>query len=134
MSIEIVQGTTRKPVATEQLKVLLSQQIAGRQMIDALLVSADKGIVLFDLIEGNELSQSGSTAMGHKAGSENEQRSRARCATELGKQLFMWPKSCPDDEPHRRSVGLTVYSAGAVAPSYRNDSRAANDRRLAGVC
>ena len=25
-------------------------------MIDALLVSADKGIVLFDLIEGNELS------------------------------------------------------------------------------
>lgn len=68
MSIEIVWGTNRNPVASQELVQLLSHQIGfsgqlfvgypiigtseGRHVIDALLVSKDKGVIVFDLIEG----------------------------------------------------------------------------------
>ena len=68
MSIDIVRGASRKPVASRSLADLMSREtdfsgqffigfpvIAtpdGPHPMDALLVSADKGIILFDLIEG----------------------------------------------------------------------------------
>ena len=69
MSIDIVRGTSPKPVASRSLADLMSRETdfsgqffigfpviatpEGPHLIDALLVSADKGIILFDLIEGS---------------------------------------------------------------------------------
>ena len=71
MAIEIVEGTNSKPAASHKLVEVMSEQTAlsgqlfigypiistpeGPHPLDALLVSADKGIVLFDLIEGTEI-------------------------------------------------------------------------------
>ena len=70
MSIDIVRGSSRKPVASEKLEDLMRQAdlsgtlfigypiIAtpeGPYPIDALLISAEKGIVVFDLIEGTDV-------------------------------------------------------------------------------
>ena len=70
MSIEVIQGTNQKPVSSTQLARLLSQQTdlsgqlfigypiigtsEGPHVIDALLVSNDKGLVILDLIEGTD--------------------------------------------------------------------------------
>ena len=69
MSIDIVRGTNDKPVSSDSLTKLMSRETGfsgqlfigfpvmatpgGPHLIDALLVSADKGIILFDLIEGS---------------------------------------------------------------------------------
>lgn len=69
MSIDIVRGTNDKPVSSDSLTKLISRETnfsgqlfigfpvmatsSGPHLIDALLVSADKGIILFDLIEGS---------------------------------------------------------------------------------
>ena len=69
MSIDIVRGTSPKPVASRSLADLMSRETdfsgqffigfpviatpEGPHLIDALLISADKGIILFDLIEGS---------------------------------------------------------------------------------
>ncbi len=71
MSIDIVRGTSPKPVASRSLADLMSRETdfsgqffigfpviatpEGPHLIDALLVSADKGIILFDLIEGSNI-------------------------------------------------------------------------------
>lgn len=71
MSIEIVQGTNSKPAASHELVEVIADQTAlsgqlfigypiistpeGPYSLDAILVSVDKGIVLFDLIEGTEI-------------------------------------------------------------------------------
>ena len=71
MSIEIVQGTSQKPASSRELVRILSgcSELSGQlfvgypiigtstgpHLIDALLISEELGIVLFDLIEGNEL-------------------------------------------------------------------------------
>ncbi len=71
MTIEIVQGTNSKPGASDELVEIMSSQTAlsgqlfigypiistptGPYSPDAILVSADKGIVLFDLVEGTEI-------------------------------------------------------------------------------
>ena len=68
MAIDIVRGTTNKPAATEALERCLAGQPglsgelfigypiivtpAGSYTIDALLISQDTGIVVFDLVEG----------------------------------------------------------------------------------
>ncbi len=70
MSIEVVHGTNQKPVSSEALVGLMYSQTdwvgqlfigypimgtaEGRYLIDALLISADKGIVVFDLIDGTD--------------------------------------------------------------------------------
>ena len=70
MTIDIVRGTSTKPVSSNELTQLMSSQlnwigqmfigypiiatIEGPYRIDALLISAEKGIVVFDLIEGND--------------------------------------------------------------------------------
>ena len=70
MAIEVVEGTSQKPASSSQLVGLLrnlpsvSGQLfvgypivgtpEGPHRIDALLVSANKGIVVFDLIEGTD--------------------------------------------------------------------------------
>lgn len=75
MSIEIIRGSSRKPVASKELDDLMSSQkdLAGQlfigypiigtpegpHLIDALLVTADKGLVLFDLIEGTDTKDYG---------------------------------------------------------------------------
>lgn len=75
MSVEIVRGTSQKPVSSDALVEIVSQQTAlsgqlfigypiistsaGRHLIDALLISVDKGIILFDLIEGQVPSDYG---------------------------------------------------------------------------
>lgn len=75
MSVDIVRGASQKPVSSEALVEIVSQQPAwtgrlfigystsstseGPQMIDALLVSAELGMVVFDLIEGRETGDYG---------------------------------------------------------------------------
>ena len=71
MSIDIIRGTSLKPAASKSLVDLMSRETdfsgqlfigfpvmatpGGPHLIDALLVSADKGIILFDLIEGSNI-------------------------------------------------------------------------------
>ena len=73
MSIEIVRGTNQKPVSSEQLVTVLSNQTSlygqlfvgypivgtteGPFVIDALLVSKDTGITVVNLIEGTDTGQ-----------------------------------------------------------------------------
>lgn len=75
MSIDIVRGASQKPASSDALVEVVSQQSAwsgclfigypifstseGLRMIDALLVSADMGVVVFDLIEGHETGDYG---------------------------------------------------------------------------
>ena len=70
MSIDVIQGTNQKPVSSKELANLLSQRpdlsgqlfigypiigtSEGPHVIDALLVSDDKGVVILDLIEGTD--------------------------------------------------------------------------------
>ena len=72
MSVDIIRGATRKPGSSRMLAEVIVQQgrlsgqlfigyptIAtseGPHSIDALLVSNDKGVIIFDLIEGSEIS------------------------------------------------------------------------------
>ncbi len=71
MSIAVIRGTNDKPVASEELAVLMAdcRSVSGHlfigypivstpdgpHRIDALLVSPDRGLVVFDLVEGPEL-------------------------------------------------------------------------------
>ena len=70
MSIDIVRGSSRKPVAGVKLAELMRETNLSGQLfigypiiatpegpysIDALFVSAEKGIVVFDLIEGTDI-------------------------------------------------------------------------------
>ncbi len=71
MSVNVVKGATRKPASSQELANLLGQRedVSGQLFIgypivptpdgpyslDALLVSDDSGIVVFDLIEGSDL-------------------------------------------------------------------------------
>ena len=71
MSIEIVRGTSSKPVASQELVQRLQQHPSlsgllyigypiistpqGRHSIDALLISPEKGLVVFDIIEANSV-------------------------------------------------------------------------------
>ena len=71
MAIDLIRGTTRKEVSSAALIECLAPQsdlsgelfigypiiatASGPYLIDALLVSRDMGIVVFDLVEGNEL-------------------------------------------------------------------------------
>lgn len=71
MGVEIVQGTNQKPASSQLLVEMFSSQTnltghlfigypiintsEGRHLIDAVFMSADKGIVLFDLIEGSDV-------------------------------------------------------------------------------
>lgn len=75
MSVEFVRGTVQKPASSDALVEVVSQQTAlsgrlfigypifstseGLQLIDALLVSADKGIIVFDLIEDHDTEDYG---------------------------------------------------------------------------
>ena len=75
MSVEIVRGTSQKPVSSDALVEIISRQSslsgqlfigypivntsAGRHPVDALLVSPDKGIVVFDLVEGRDAEDYG---------------------------------------------------------------------------
>ena len=72
MSVDIVRGVTRKPGSSRMLAEVIVQQrrlsgqlfigyptiktSEGPHSIDALLVSNDKGVIIFDLIEGSEIS------------------------------------------------------------------------------
>ena len=71
MSVSVVRGTNQKPVASESLAVSMADcsnatgqlfigypivsTLDGPHRIDALLVSPDHGLVVFDLIEGTKL-------------------------------------------------------------------------------
>lgn len=70
MSFDIIRGSSRKPVASEELANIVSglsgfsgrlfigypiiRAPEGPQAMDALLISPEKGIVVFDLIEGGD--------------------------------------------------------------------------------
>ena len=72
MSIEIVQGATQKPASSRELVKILSQDAGltgqmftgypvfktpeGPYLVDALLISEEIGLVVFDLIEGTDTS------------------------------------------------------------------------------
>lgn len=71
MSVDIVRGTSQKPVSSDALVEIMARQSglsgqlfigypiintsAGPHPIDALLISPEKGIVVFDLIEGRDV-------------------------------------------------------------------------------
>ena len=71
MAVDIVRGTSLKPVASEQLARVISNQNQlsgqlffgypiiggpdGPHTVDALLISPQKGIIVFDLIEGPDV-------------------------------------------------------------------------------
>ena len=71
MGVEIVEGSSRKPASSDELVKLLRNEpdlsgqlfigypivatSGGAHPIDALLVSEDRGIVVFDLIEGSDV-------------------------------------------------------------------------------
>ena len=75
MSFSIIRGSNDKPVSSEKLVEIFSSQTGlfgqlfigypiintpeGTHPIDALLISADKGIVVFDLIEGTDIGNYG---------------------------------------------------------------------------
>ena len=75
MSVDIVRGTSQKPVSSDALVEIMARQSrlsgqlfigypiintsSGPHPIDALLVSPDKGIVVFDLVEGRDLGDYG---------------------------------------------------------------------------
>ena len=75
MSVDTVRGTSQKPVSSDVLVEIVAQQTTwsgrlfigypifstseGLRMIDALLVSAERGVVVFDLIEGRETGDYG---------------------------------------------------------------------------
>ncbi len=75
MSVEIVRGTSQKPVSSDALVEVMARHSslvgqlfigypiintsAGPHPIDALLVSPDRGIVVFDLIEGRDAGDYG---------------------------------------------------------------------------
>lgn len=75
MSVEIVRGTNEKPASSDALVEIMARQSnlsgqlfigypiintsSGPHPIDALLVSPDRGIVVFDLIEGRDVRDYG---------------------------------------------------------------------------
>ena len=95
MTIDIVQGTSRRPAASKALVELISRQTdwpgllfigypiistsEGRHLIDALLVSTDKGIVVFDLIEEPDTANYGS----RQDDSANKLEARLKVHSEL---------------------------------------------------
>ena len=95
MTIDIVQGTNHRPAASRALVELISRQIdwsgllfigypiistsEGKHSIDALLMSADKGIVVFDLIEEPDTSNYGS----RQDDSANKLEARLKVHSEL---------------------------------------------------
>ena len=95
MTIDIVQGTSHRPAASKALVELISRQTdwsgllfigypiistsEGRHLIDALLMSADKGIVVFDLIEEPDTSNYGA----RQDDSANKLEARLKVHSEL---------------------------------------------------
>ena len=75
MSVDIIRGTSQKPVSSKELVELIASQAdlsgqlfigypiistsEGRHLIDALLVSSDRGLIIFDLIEGTNIGDYG---------------------------------------------------------------------------
>ncbi|WP_208620221.1 hypothetical protein [Brucella grignonensis] len=69
--VNVIWGTTRKPVSSQRLADLLETEIQdegdlfigypiiatpeGAFSIDALLVSPSRGVIIFDLVEGRDL-------------------------------------------------------------------------------
>lgn len=116
MSIDIVRGTTNKPVSSKELAKLLSQSDElsgqlfigypvintpeGRHKIDAVLISPDKGIVIFDLIDGKDID-------GHEErqdDSANKLEARLKTYSQL---------------TSRRSLLLPIYTV-SFAPGVKN--------------
>ena len=95
MTVEAVRGTSRKPASSQVLDDLISRQtdLSGRlyigypiistaegpHAIDALLITPDKGIVAFDLIEGTDAGNYGS----RQDDSANRLEARLRVHREL---------------------------------------------------
>ncbi len=95
MSVSIIRGTNDKPVSSAKLDEIFSSQTGlfgqlfigypiintpeGGHPIDALLISADKGIVVFDLIEGTDAGNYGM----RQDNSANKLDARLRTHSEL---------------------------------------------------
>lgn len=122
MTIEIVRGTSRRPAASKALADFISRQTswsgllfigypiistsAGGYPIDALLVSPDKGIIVFDLIEG-DIGDYGL----RQDDSYNKLEARLKTHSEL-----MW----------RRDLLISIYTI-SFAPAIANPSTYAKD-------
>lgn len=96
MRIDIIRGASRKPVSSDELVKLISSRwggLTGRlfigypiirtsegaHTIDALLISAEKGIVVFDLVEGTDTANCSS----RQDDSANRLESQLRTHSEL---------------------------------------------------
>ncbi len=107
MSVEIVQGTSKKPVSSKELVELIASEAnlsgqlfigypiigtsEGQHLIDALLVSSDKGLILFDLIEGTNIDDYGP----RQDDSANKLEARLKTHREL---------------MHRRELRIPIYT------------------------
>lgn len=94
-SIAVIRGTNNKPVSSQALVTFLSTYTGcsghlfigypiigtaeGRHPIDALLVSPEKGVVIFDLIEGGDVGDFGA----RQDDSANKLEARLRTYSEL---------------------------------------------------
>ncbi|MXY97763.1 MAG: helicase, partial [Gemmatimonadetes bacterium] len=128
MSVDIVRGTSQKPVTSDALVEIVSQQSEwsgrlfigfpiygtsdGLRMIDALLVSADMGVVVFDLIEGHETGDYGA----RQDDTANKLEARLKVHQEL---------------MERRDLMVPIHTI-SFAPALRNpDSHRIDDYPLA---
>ena len=131
MSIEIVRGVSRKPVASAELIDILSRRTdwsgrlffgypiartsTGPNRIDALWISEDKGIVAFDLIEGTDPGDHG----GRQDDSANQIERRLRGESGLVRR-------------RRLRIPIHTVSFAPAAAAKVADSQA-DDYPLAGV-
>ena len=128
MSVEIVRGTNQKPVSSDALVEIVSKQTVmsgqlfigypiistseGRYLIDALLVSVDRGIIIFDLIEGQDPSDYGI----RQDDSANKLEARLKAHREL---------------MQRRELMVPIHTV-SFAPAIKNpDSRSNREYPLA---
>ena len=123
MAVEAVRGTSRKPASSRALDELISRQtdlsgclyigypiistVEGPHAIDALLVTADKGIIVFDLIEGTDSGDYGS----RQDDSANRLEARLRVHRELTR---------------RRDLLIPIYTI-SFAPGIADPTSCAED-------
>ncbi|MCY3553839.1 MAG: ATP-binding domain-containing protein [Gemmatimonadetes bacterium] len=128
MSVDIVRGTSQKPVSSDALVEIVSQQTTwsgrlfigypiystseGLRMIDALLVSADMGVVVFDLIEGHDTGDYGAR--------QDDAANKLEARLKVHKELMQ-----------RRDLMVPIHTI-SFAPALRNpDSCRIDDYPLA---
>ena len=128
MSVDIIRGTSQKPVSSKELVELIASQAdlsgqlfigypiistsEGRHLIDALLVSSDRGLIIFDLIEGTNIDDYGP----RQDDSANKLEARLKTHSEL---------------MHRRELRIPIYTVSFAPGMVRLDNYVDDDYPIA---